>query len=346
MENQDKFLYEQESIENEYQSEKISQWNSEKEYRRNVRHVCNVLGWSLTFFTVMTVAAAVILSLAGNYRPDGNVIETLLNKIVNSSWYSTGGNTLIVYALVLPFMFLILRLVPEKQASKTEITFRQFLKFLILAQGLGTIFNFFGNTINNAVAAGNGGDTWKMDPVNKMLESISPMLLLYAGFLGPVIEEYIFRHKLLNRLRVFGDKAAIIYTALMFGFMHGNVTQFLYASAIGMILGYVAIRTGQMRYNCLLHILINCWSLVMALLVTCEGLLPLVITYIMIALTGLSVIGTVIYTILNIRKLKLSDERLSDGAEFRGTGLSMYVNPGTLAFIFVSLVEMAFFLTR
>ena len=105
-----------------------------------------------------------------------------------------------------------------------------------------------------------------MNPVNEMLDSLSPVMILYVGFLGPIIEEYIFRWKLLNRLRRFGDKAAITYTALMFGLMHGNVTQFLYAAVIGVVLGYVAVKTGRMRYNCLLHILINSWSLVIAML--------------------------------------------------------------------------------
>ena len=90
-----------------------------------------------------------------------------------------------------------------------------------------------------------------------------------------MIEEYIFRWKFLNRLRRFGDKAAITYTALMFGLMHGNVTQFLYAAVIGVVLGYVAVKTGRMRYNCLLHILINSWSLVIAMLGTQDTLLPL-----------------------------------------------------------------------
>ena len=161
--------------------------------------------------------------------------------------YEDGGSTLVIYALVLPFVFLILRLVPEERAEKMKISFLQFCMFFILAQGFGTIFNLLGNAINDAVAASSGGDASAMNPVNEMLDSLSPVMILYVGFLGPIIEEYIFRWKLLNRLRRFGDKAAITYTALMFGLMHGNVTQFLYAAVIGVVLGYVAVKTGRMR---------------------------------------------------------------------------------------------------
>ena len=132
------------------------------------------------------------------------------------AWYEDGGSTLVIYALVLPFVFLILRLVPEERAEKMKISFLQFCMFFILAQGFGTIFNLLGNAINDAVAASSGGDASAMNPVNEMLDSLSPVMILYVGFLGPIIEEYIFRWKLLNRLRRFGDKAAITYTALMF----------------------------------------------------------------------------------------------------------------------------------
>lgn len=346
MKNQDELLQWQESAENEYQSDIKNPEEIRRECRRSVRHVCNVLGWALTFFTIMTMAVGIFLGVAGDYWADENAIGAFFSKIVNASWYEDGGNTLVVYALVLPFMFLILRIVPAKRAEKEKITFGQFLKFFIIAQGFGTIFNLLGNAVNNAVAAGNGGNTWEMNPVNEMLESISPVLIFYAGFLGPVIEEYIFRFKLLNRLRAFGDKAAITYTALMFGLMHGNLTQFLYATAIGMVLGYVAVKTGRMRYNCLLHILINCCSLILAVMSTHEDALSLVIMFLMVAIIGLTVIGAVIYTIFNIRKLVLSDEILPAGVKFRDICMSMYLNPGTLVFIFVSVVEIAFFLTR
>ena len=229
-----------------------------KTCRCEVRRVCNVLGWAMAFFSVMTVLVSILLEVAGNVWADGGVISTFLNRMVNAAWYEDGGSTLVIYALVLPFVFLILRLVPEERAEKMKISFLQFCMFFILAQGFGTIFNLLGNAINDAVAASSGGDASAMNPVNEMLDSLSPVMILYVGFLGPIIEEYIFRWKLLNRLRRFGDKAAITYTALMFGLMHGNVTQFLYAAVIGVVLGYVAVKTGRMRYNCLLHILIRC----------------------------------------------------------------------------------------
>ena len=258
-----------------------------KTCRCEVRRVCNVLGWAMAFFSVMTVLVSILLEVAGNVWADGGVISTFLNRMVNAAWYEDGGSTLVIYALVLPFVFLILRLVPEERAEKMKISFLQFCMFFILAQGFGTIFNLLGNAINDAVAASSGGDASAMNPVNEMLDSLSPVMILY-----------------------------------------------------------VAVKTGRMRYNCLLHILINSWSLVIAMLGTQDTLLPLFITFLMTGFMGCTIIGSFVLLIFNFRKIRLSDGAIPEGVKFRNICGAMYGNLGTVAFILVSLITMAFFLSR
>lgn len=57
----------------------------------------------------MTVLVSILLEVAGNVWADGGVISTFLNRMVNAAWYEDGGSTLVIYALVLPFVFLILQ---------------------------------------------------------------------------------------------------------------------------------------------------------------------------------------------------------------------------------------------
>lgn len=47
-----------------------------KTCRREVRRVCNALGWALAFFSVMTVLVSILLEVAGNVWADGGVIST------------------------------------------------------------------------------------------------------------------------------------------------------------------------------------------------------------------------------------------------------------------------------
>ncbi|MBO6055192.1 MAG: CPBP family intramembrane metalloprotease, partial [Oscillospiraceae bacterium] len=49
----------------------------------------------------------------------------------------------------------------------------------------------------------------------------------------------------------------VIISAVMFGLFHGNFSQFFYAFAVGLVFGYVYLRTGKIRYSIALHIFVN-----------------------------------------------------------------------------------------
>lgn len=157
-------------------------------------------------------------------------------------------------------IFAVMEHVPEVVPEKKRMRPGKFFMFFILIMGAGYILNIVGNILNIIVAAVTNRSTYNMNPVNNLFESLNPVVILYVSVLGPVIEEYIFRWKLLNRLRPLGEKAAILFSALMFGLMHGNLSQILYATAIGVVLGYVSVKTGRLKYNCILHIMVNSYS--------------------------------------------------------------------------------------
>ena len=71
------------------------------------------------------------------------------------------------------------------------------------------------------------------------------------------IEEILFRGVMLNKLRTYGDKIAIITTALLFGLFHENFSQFFYAVGLGVVFAYVTLKTGTIKYSIGLHIMIN-----------------------------------------------------------------------------------------
>ena len=81
--------------------------------------------------------------------------------------------------------------------------------------------------------------------------------VLVMVILAPIIEEYIFRKQLIDRMSVYGEKLAVTVSALLFGLFHGNLSQFFYAFALGLLLGYVYLRTGRLRYSAGLHLFIN-----------------------------------------------------------------------------------------
>lgn len=81
-------------------------------------------------------------------------------------------------------------------------------------------------------------------------------MFLYAGIIGPIAEELVYRGFLMRHLEKHGKTLAIVVTSILFGVMHGNLPQALFATCVGLVLGYVAMEY-SILWSILLHILNN-----------------------------------------------------------------------------------------
>lgn len=77
-------------------------------------------------------------------------------------------------------------------------------------------------------------------------------------FVIPIAEELLFRGVVYKRLKLyFGVTPALIGSALIFGIMHVNLVQFLYAAVIGLLLAFVLEKTGKLSMAVFGHIAAN-----------------------------------------------------------------------------------------
>lgn len=61
--------------------------------------------------------------------------------------------------------------------------------------------------------------------------------LISVGIIGPILEELVFRGIVYERLRINNSKRkSVILTGLLFGILHGNIIQFIYAFIFNFIL--------------------------------------------------------------------------------------------------------------
>ena len=109
------------------------------------------------------------------------------------------------------------------------------------------------------------------------------MNLALVSALAPLAEEFLFRKLLLERLLPFGEKGAVMVSALAFGLFHGNLYQFFYAFGVGVILGLAYVRSGRFWFPVLLHMGFNFMGSVAALWVLGSGQPAALLLY----LTGL-----------------------------------------------------------
>lgn len=127
---------------------------------------------------------------------------------------------------------------------------------------------FIGNLIGTLLNQTIGSLIGKL-PENDISTIISEtpawLIFICAVVIAPIVEELIFRKLIIDRLSIYGDHIAIIFSAVAFGLMHGNLYQFFYATFLGVLLGYVYTKTRNVKYTIYMHMIINFLGSIVAL---------------------------------------------------------------------------------
>lgn len=89
------------------------------------------------------------------------------------------------------------------------------------------------------------------------------ILLMFSSAVIPAFaEELLFRGALITHLKPYGKGTAVLVSALLFGVMHMNLSQLLYATAAGVVLGVVYVSTSSFWLCFLIHFANNLFNLV------------------------------------------------------------------------------------
>lgn len=83
------------------------------------------------------------------------------------------------------------------------------------------------------------------------------IMFVHSTVLAPLFEEFWFRGMVLQSLRPYGNGFAIFVSSLLFGLTHANLSQFFYATTIGIVLGYVAVQTESIITTTVMHAMFN-----------------------------------------------------------------------------------------
>ena len=209
----------------------------------------------LSLSAILAVAIAVQLIAAGFFK-------SLLgadHPIWDSSWFTWLMSGLPMYMAAFPVGMLIMHKLPAKAPEEHKlggmnglVCFLISVFFMYTGSILGTVLSLLlsGGNATNAVA--------------DMVLDNHPLKILFVVILAPLMEEFVFRKQLIDRTRCYGEKVAAFLSALTFGLMHQNLYQFFYAFGLGLLMSYIYLRTGRLRYSTILHAIINFMGSVIA----------------------------------------------------------------------------------
>lgn len=116
--------------------------------------------------------------------------------------------------------------------------------------------NFFIGGIDRALVSGG----YQLSSLSLPLDHFGWYVLsiIVLALLPAIFEELIFRGIILNGLvKRLGEVGAIFMSALLFSLMHASLQQLLYTFILGIILGWIATRTGSTFSSMIVHFLNN-----------------------------------------------------------------------------------------
>lgn len=214
------------------------------------RFALSILSYTLISYAIILLAQIIIIFSMGVERSAAFFENSYVIWIFNS---------VPTYMIALPVLYLLVRKMPVKRLKKSNIGIGEFVLLFLVAQTFMVAGNLIGVTLNGIIGIFTG--TPPTNAIDELITS-SPVWLitLVAVIIGPICEEFIFRKLMIDRLSRYGNVTAIIVSAVAFGLFHGNLYQFFYATLIGLLLGYLYVKTGNWIYPAVMHILINLYG--------------------------------------------------------------------------------------
>lgn len=237
------------------------------------RETFSRLGLSLVLLTVgMTVGQYAISYLLLWLAPDA----------VYLWWPNWVVSVVPLYGIGLPLMYLVLRGLPPAPHNATcsggfityekpAFTVGSWVRVLFMGFGCMYVGSIVGNLLMGLLS-GLTGYAYANSLETVVGQSPVWATLLATCVIAPLGEELIFRKLFIDRARRFGDTAAILLSALLFGLFHANLFQFFYAFMLGILLAYVYTRTGKLSWCVAMHATVNLMGGV--IIPALSGLLP------------------------------------------------------------------------
>lgn len=249
---------------NEYQSEwddyraRLFLHNAQRaEEKRSLRRQSNRAGLCVIAFLILQYAVALILARSPALLAL-NIGSEAARGLIDMFRY--------LICMFAPFLVAFLVMRPEDKSALTLFGKPTSKPAAIAAVGAGylvcTAANYVTNMLlilleNSGVTAGGGTYAAPKSGVQLVFCAVS------VGILPAFTEEFALRGIVMQPLRRFGDRFAILMSALVFGLMHANLSQFVFAFIVGAAIGYFVVATGSVWVGVAIHMLNNLNSVIL-----------------------------------------------------------------------------------
>jgi len=166
------------------------------------------------------------------------------------------------YAIGYPLVAFFMGKGEKVQIERRVLNAGDYTIFICMTFCLLIAGSLLGTGTNDVISYFTGIDI--QDSLSEIFDNSTLLVnILVAGIAAPVFEELMFRKLLIDKMVRYGEGVAILVSGFAFGLFHGNFGQFFYAAAIGVLFGFIYVKTGKIGYTISLHMIVNLSSALM-----------------------------------------------------------------------------------
>lgn len=180
---------------------------------------------------------------------------------MNPEWMTNGTIVLMISSISIwitkyPVAAWMMRKLPSTKNEKAHLSGKEFVSCIFLIFAAMYVFNWLGAVIYSVFRMIIGKEATSI--VAEMVsESNYVAIFIFMVIGAPVIEELFFRKLLIDKTLACQKKTAVLASALIFALVHGNFQQSLYTFFMGLLLAFLYVKTANIVYPILLHMIIN-----------------------------------------------------------------------------------------
>lgn len=156
-----------------------------------------------------------------------------------------------LYGVAIPLAIWNMSGIKPVKTRRFGLSAKQYIVFLVMTFAVMYVGNIIGSVFMGLFAPNT------INPITQLMGHSPVVDIVFAVILGPIVEEWLFRKQIISRLRLFGEKTAVIFSAFVFALFHANIYQFFYAFGIGIMFGYIYMRTSSLWTTITMHMIIN-----------------------------------------------------------------------------------------
>jgi membrane protease YdiL (CAAX protease family) len=232
---------------------------TEEEAKKEIRKCSTRNSCILLLLFLFLNITSIVASSTGLKNTDMEMLMYLLN-----------------YAVAFPLCLLIAnhgkKNTVKTYFQKPQITKKQWFEWACVGYFLTQCVNIAGTYIFgfiDSIVQKSGGDSLNavtVLPDMKISVLYAIVYFLAVGICAPVFEEMLLRGSCMTGTLKYGQWFSFAVIGISFGILHGNFQQMFYASAIGILLGFIAFKSKSIIPAIATHMLLNIPSAINGLL--------------------------------------------------------------------------------